>query len=102
MRNPATYFSTFSVHVDFPCAPMQTVQFDYAGPEGTVLQQETIFTSYADPFAQQTQVGGGSPSLAAHDSGNSTSSWLFKVTAVDANNQTTTVTEPFTLVVYAH
>jgi hypothetical protein len=93
----STYVYAFSVHVDFPCAPMLTVQFDYVGPAGTVLEQETVFTSYADPFTQQTQVGGASSSLAAHDGGQSTSSWIFSVTAVDGDHRTTTVSEAFGL-----
>jgi hypothetical protein len=101
-RDSSTFVSAFSVHVDFPCAPMQTVQFDYAGPAGSVAAQEALFTTYTDPFVEQTQVGGTSSSLAAFDGGQSTSSWLFSVTAVDANNQVTAVSQPFTLIVTMH
>jgi hypothetical protein len=101
-RDSSTFVSAFSVHVDFPCAPMQTVQFDYVGPAGSVAAQEAVFASYTDPFAEQTQVGGATSSLAAFDGGQSTSSWLFSVTAVDANNQATAVSQPFTLVVTNH
>jgi hypothetical protein len=97
----STYVYAFSLHVDFPCAPMQMLQFDYVGPAGIVVEQESIFTSYADPFTEQTQVGGTSSSLASHAGGLSTSSWLFSVTAVDAENRSTTVSEPFGLVVSA-
>jgi hypothetical protein len=47
-------------------------------------------------------VGGGNGSLAAHDGGQSTSSWVFKVTATDASNRTVTASESFTLVVSNH
>jgi hypothetical protein len=101
-RDSTTWVATFSVHVDFRCAPVQTVKFDYQGPDGTVHEQEALFTSYADPFTQQTQVGGPSPSLAAYDGGQSTSAWLFSVTAVDANNHSTSVSLPFTLLDTTH
>jgi hypothetical protein len=99
VRSTSTTVSAFSVHVDFPCAPMQTVRFDYVGPAGIVVDQEAVFTSYADPFIQQTLVGGASSSLASQAGGQSTSSWLFSVTAVDAQNRSTTSGEPFGLVV---
>jgi hypothetical protein len=60
------------------------------------------FTSYADPFTQQTQVGGSGPSLQANDNGNNPSSWLFSVSATDADGRNTTAKEPFSLVVYSH
>jgi hypothetical protein len=102
LHDPSTDVFAFSAHAVFPCAPMQRVQFDYAGPQGTVQEHEQLFTSYADPFTQQTLVGGGSSSLAGDAGGQGTSAWLFSVTATDANNQVTVVSEPFTLVISNH
>jgi hypothetical protein len=96
--NRSTYFFTFSAQVDF-CAAMQSVTFDYSGPMGRVSAQERIFTSPASPFTERTQVGGAGNSLAAYDGGQNPSSWIFVVTAVDANNQITVVEVPFTLMV---
>jgi hypothetical protein len=100
-RNPSTDYFTFSAHVDF-CAPMQSVTFDYSGPTGLVSQQETVFTSYANTFAQQTQVGGTGPSLATYGGSQNPSSWVFVVTAVDVNNQSTVAQASFTLLVTGH
>jgi hypothetical protein len=98
-RNSSTYTFAFSAHVDF-CAPMQTVTFDYSGPTGLVGQQEMTFTSYANTFTQQTQVGGPGSSLAAYNGGQNPSNWVFLVTAVDVYNQSTVAQATFTLALH--
>jgi hypothetical protein len=96
-HDSSTFTFTFSAHVDF-CATIHSVTFDYSGPEGRVPGQEMTFSSYANPFAQDTQVG-GSASLESQNEGQSVSNWTFSVTATDGNHLTTVATEPFTLLV---
>jgi hypothetical protein len=94
----ATWQYDFQAKVTF-CQPMAEVKFDYQDQSGALCQmQQHVFTTYADPFSQNTAVGGlGSLSVCGGRGGGG--AWHFLVTATDQAKQTTTLSVPFTLVV---
>jgi hypothetical protein len=91
-----TWHYDFQAKVTF-CQPMADVRFEYQDARGLLCQMQGMtFGTYADPFSQNTAVGGvGSLSVCGGRGG----AWNFLVTATDAAKQTTTLSVPFTLVV---
>ena len=90
-----TWHYDFQAKVTF-CQPMVDVKFEYQDQRGLLCQMQSMtFGTYADPFSQNTAVGGLDSLAVCGGAGK----WNLVVTATDQAKQTTTLSVPFTLVV---